>query len=131
MKCLSRESQDFCVRLQHPNPRAVQGLSYPKQGHFPKNCARPHFSNGSGRVPVLMDFDGEMALLHQQERVSDIALLNQNGIVFREKQLGFKLLQMGLKQMPRPEVDGFLLLCFGVHSGQATTPILIGQGLIP
>jgi hypothetical protein len=79
----------------------------------------------------LLDFDGEAALLHQEQGVGDLALFNQNGIRIRVEKLRVQQLQMGLEQIPQPAIDRFWLLCCGIHAGQATTPILIGSGLIP
>ena len=82
-------------------------------------------------MAVPVEVDGEAAPLHQEEGVGDLALFNQNGIRVRAEKLGFQQLQMGLEQIPQPAVDRFRYLCCGIHSGQATTPILIGTGLIP
>ena len=109
----------------------MAGLSEAEERHFPQHGPGSHFGNGSGGMVVLVDFDGEPSLLHQQQGVGDFALFNQNGIRGRAEKLGFQQLQMGLQKSPKPAVGGLRLLCCGIHSGQATTPILIGLGLIP
>ena len=119
------------IHFQHTDPRAVAGFSDAEERHFPQHGPGTHLSNGSGGMAVPVEVDGEAAPLHQEEGVGDLALFNQNGIRVRAEKLGFQQLQMGLEQRPQPAVDRFRLLCCGIHSGQATTPILIGTGLIP
>jgi hypothetical protein len=40
----------------------------------------------------LLAFDGEAALLHQEQEVSDLVLFNQNIILFRVQKLGVQQL---------------------------------------
>ena len=130
LQCFSRKSEEFCARTYYPNTRAVAGLSNSKQGHLPENGSFPHVCNGSGWISILMDFDGQTALLQQQERVGHVSLFNQDGVGFRVQEFGFKLLQMGLQQIPQPVVDWCLLRQCRIHAGQATTLILISISLI-
>ena len=82
-------------------------------------------------MAVLVDFNGEAAPLNQKQGVGDLVLFNQNSPPVGVQKLGLQQLLMGLKQMPQPAVDRFRCLGCRIHSGQATTPILIGLGLIP
>ena len=119
------------IHFQHTDPRAVAGFSDAEERHFPQHGPGTHLNNGSGGMAVPVEVDGEAAPLHQKEEVGDLTLFNQNGIGFRAEKLGLQQLLMGLEQIPQPAVDRFRYLCCGIHSGQATTPILIGTGLIP
>ena len=109
----------------------MAGLSDPKQGHLSEHRSRNDLSNGSGCVPVLLDLDGKTALLHQQERVGDVPLFNQNLIELRAQQFRFKLIQMGSQQIPQPAVDWSLLPHCRIHAGQVMALILISLSLIP
>ena len=111
--------------------RDLAGLPDSKQRHFSQHSPGAHFGDGSGGMAVLVNFNRKAAPLHQKKRVSDLVLFNQNSPLVRSEKLGVQQLLMGLEQIPQPAVDRFRYLCCGIHSGQATTPILIGTGLIP
>ena len=68
-------------------------------------------------MAALLDFDGEAALLHQEQEVSDLVLINQNSTLFRVLKLGVQQLLMGLEQIPQPAVPWCRYVCCGIHSG--------------
>ena len=109
----------------------MAGLPDSEQRHFPQHSPGAYFSDGSGGMAVLVDFNGEAAPSHQKQGVGDLVLFNQNSTPVGVEKLGLQQLLMGLAQMPQPAVDRFRCLGCGIHSGQATTSILIGMGLIP
>ena len=109
----------------------MAGLPDSEQRHFPQHSPGAYFSDGSGGMAVLVNFNRKAAPLHQKKRVSDLVLFNQNSPLVRSEKLGGEQLLMGLQQSPQPAVGWFRHLCCGIHAGQVTPFILIGMGLIP
>ena len=131
MQRFPREAQNFRAVIQHPHPCAMAGFPDSEQRHLPQHSPGAHFGDGSGGMAVLVNFNRKAAPLHWKKRVSHLVLFNQNSTLVWAAKLGLQQLLMGLEQIPQPAVDRFRCLCCGIYAGQATTPILIGTGLIP